>query len=127
VVSWYLGVKVVDSHGTAVGSANVTAGNSTAPVVESKLTDANGLTRLTLMQKMINATGSYPVGNYTVTAKYGEYIGQEFVNMTGDQSITISLPFTVPEFPSVLVLPAFIAATLIAVAAFKRKTRLPAV
>ena len=120
-VSWYLGVNVVDSHGTPVGSANVTASYSNATVVESKLTDVNGLTRLTLMQETINATGSYPVGNYTVTAKYGIDSGQKSVNMTGNQAITISLPFNVPEFPSVLVLPVFIAATLVAVAAFKRK------
>jgi hypothetical protein len=124
-VSWYLGVSVVDSHGTPIGSANVTASYSNATVAESKLTNVNGLTRLTLMQEMINATGSYPVGNYTVTAKYGINTGQKSVNMTGNQAITIPLPFTVPEFPSVLVLPVFIAATLIAVAALKRRALSP--
>ena len=120
-VSWYLGVNVVDSHGTPVGSAYVSASYSNATVAESKLTEANGLARLTLMQKTINATGSYPVGNYTVTAEYGLNTGQESVNMTGNNEITISLLFTVPELQSVLVLPVFIAATLIAVAALKRK------
>jgi hypothetical protein len=120
-VSWYLDVNVVDAHGTPVDSANVTATYSNATVAESELTDGNGLARLTLMEEMINATGSYPVGNYTITAEYGLNTGQESVNMTGNKEITISLPLTIPEFPSALVLPLLMMATLIAVAAFKRK------
>jgi len=120
-VCWYLGVHVIDSEGTDVSSANVTATYPNATVAESKLTDANGWTQLTLTEKMINATDSYPVGNYTTTAKYDVHTGQKSVNMTGNKEITISLSFIIPEFPSAPALLLFMIATLIAVTAFKRK------
>lgn len=122
-VSWYLNVNVTDEHGAPVNSANVTAAYLNSTVAASKLTDVNGLARFTLMEKMINATGSYPVGNYTITATYGAYTGQKSVNMTNNQAITILLAFTVPEFPSFLALTLFMITTPTAVAAFKRRQR----
>jgi len=92
-----------------------------ATVAESKLTDANGWTRLTLVEKMINATDSYPIGNYTTTAKYEVHTGQKSVNMTGNKEITISLPFIIPEFPSLIILPLFMIATLLAIIVYRRK------
>jgi len=101
-VCWYLNVHVIDLEGTDVPSANVTATYPDTMIAESKPTDANGWTRLTLMEKMMNASDSYPIGNYTVTAKYeheGEtHEGQQSVNMTANQEITIQLPFIIPEF-----------------------------
>jgi hypothetical protein len=120
-VCWYLNVHVTDLEGTDVPSANVTAKYSDATVAESKLTDANGWTRLTLIEKMTNATDSYPIGNYTTTAKYEVHTGQKSVNMTGNKEITISLPFIIPEFSSFLVLPLFMIATLLVVIVYRRK------
>jgi len=114
-VCWYLDVHVVDSVGQNVPTANVTATYPNATVAEWKLTDANGWTRLTLTEKMMNATGSYPVGIYTVTAEYEVNLGVEWVNMTGNQKITIILPFIVPEFPQTLILPLFLTITLVAI------------
>lgn len=111
-VSWHLDVHVVDSIGQDVPSANVTATYPNATVAESKLTDENGRTRLILMEKMMNATGEHPIGNYTVTAEYEVYMGQESVNMTGNQEIIISLPFIIPEFPKALLLPILIIITI---------------
>ena len=120
-VCWYLGVQVIDSDGADIPSANVTARYPNATVAESKLTDANGWTRLILMEKMINATGNHPVGNYTTTAKYEVHTGQKSVNMTGNKEITISLPFIIPEFPSLIILPLFMIATLLAAMIHRRK------
>ena len=120
-VCWYLNVHVIDLEGTDVPSANVTTTYPDTTVAESKLTDANGWTRLTLMEKMINATDSYPIGNYTTTVKYEVHTGQKSVNMTGNKEITISLPFIIPEFPSFLILPLFMIATLLTVRLYRRK------
>ncbi|MCK4482455.1 carboxypeptidase regulatory-like domain-containing protein [Candidatus Bathyarchaeota archaeon] len=121
-VNWYLGVYVVDSIGQDVLSANVTVTYPNAIVAESKLTDANGWARLTLMEKMVNATGDYTVGNYTVEATYEIYSDQTTVNMTENQQITLTLEdFIIPEFPSFLILPLFMIITLLIVIAYRRK------
>ena len=103
-------------------SANVTATYQNTTVAESQLTDANGWARLTLMEKMMNATGDYPVGNYTVEATYDIYSDDAKVNMTDNKQITLTLEdFVIPEFPSFLILPISIIATLLAVIIYRRK------
>jgi len=121
-VSWYLDVHVVDSIGQDVPSATVTATYPNATVAESKLTDTNGWARLTLMEKMINATGDYPVGNYAFEATYGIYSDETTVNMTENKQIVLTLEdFIIPEFPSFLILPLFMLATLLAIIVYRRK------
>jgi hypothetical protein len=121
-VSWYLGVNVVDMYGASVDSANVTAYYSNATAAQSRLTGLEGFARLTLMEKMVNATGEYPFGNYTVEAIYYVYSNGTAVNMTGNQQISLKLEgFVVPEFPLHLILPLLMIATLTAVTASKRK------
>jgi hypothetical protein len=115
-VYWYLGVHVVDSINQDVPSANVTATYPNATVAELKLTDANGGTKLKLMEKMVNATGEYPVGNYTLEAIYYIYSDTTTVNMTENQQITLTLAgFIIPEFPEFLILPLLMMTTLLAV------------
>jgi parallel beta-helix repeat protein len=89
-VYWYLGVHVVDSIDQDVPCANVTAAYANATVA-SMPTDANGWARLTLMEKMVNATGEYPVGNYTVEATYLSYSANTTVKMSGNEEITLAL------------------------------------
>jgi hypothetical protein len=121
-VSWYLGVNVIDSIDQDVPSANVTATYPNATVVESRWADANGRAKFTLLEKMMNATGEYPVGNYTVEATYDIYSDVTTVNMTENQQIILTLAdFVIPEFPSFLVPPLLMIATLAAVIAYKRK------
>jgi hypothetical protein len=118
---WYLDIHVIDSIGQNVPSANVTGINPNATITDSKLTDANGWARLTLMEKMMNATGEYPFGNYTVEATYETHSNSTTVNMTENREDTLTLDFVVPEFPSFLVLPLFMIATLLAVIVYRRK------
>jgi hypothetical protein len=87
--SWYLDIHVLDAVGQDVHSANATAFYPNATVTESKLTDANGWARFPLMEKMLNDTGEYPAGNYTVEATYETHSNSTTVNMTSNQMITL--------------------------------------
>lgn len=118
-VSWYLDVHVDDSIGNSVPSANVTATYPNATV--AKLTGADGLARLTLMEKMINATGDYPVGNYTVEASYLTFSNSTTVNMTSNKQTELTLGLVIPEFTSFLILPFVTIATLLTVMICRRK------
>ena len=121
-VSWYLDVHVIDSIGQDVPSANITATYPNATIAESELTDANGWTKLALMEKMMNLTGEYPVGNYTVKATYLTYSNNATVNMTENKQIILTLEdFIIPEFPSFLILSLFMIATLLTVIVYRRK------
>ena len=117
----YLDVHIIDSIGQDVPNANVTAAYPDSTMAESELTDTNGWTRLTLMDEMLNATGEYPVGDYTVEAAYETYSNSTSVNMANNQLITLTLQnLIIPEFPSVLVLPLMMTVTLLAVIFHRR-------
>jgi len=120
-VCWYLNVHVTDSIGQNVPSANVSAFYPNATVAELESTDAIGWASLTLMEKMMNVTGSYPVGNYTVQATYETHSKNTTVSMTENKEIALSLDFVIPEFPSFLILPLLMIATLLAVIVYKRE------
>jgi hypothetical protein len=114
-VCWYLDVHVTDSIGQDVPFANVTATYPNATVAESRLADASGWARLTLTEKTMNASGTYVLGNYTVTSRYNTHEEQESVNMTESKFIVI------PEFPSFIILPIFTMITLFAVVVYRRR------
>lgn len=121
-ICWYLDVHVVDSIGQDVPSANVTATYPSATAVESELTDVNGWARLTLMEKLMNATGEYPIGDCTIETVYETYSNSTAMNMINNQIITLMLPeLVIPEFPSFLFLPLFVMATLLAVITCRKK------
>jgi hypothetical protein len=120
-IYWYLDVHVIDLIGQNVPYANVAATYPNTTLAESKVTGANGWTRLTLMQGMVNATGYYPIGAYTVQATYQVYSNTTTVGMIGNQQIVLTLDFFVPEFPITMILPAFIIATLLISIISKRK------
>jgi len=121
-VSWYLDVHVIDSVDQDVFSANVTATNPTATSVVSKPTDAYGWASLTLMEKLVNATGEYPVGNYIVEATYEAYSNSTTVNMTDNQLVTLLFSdLVIPEFSSFLILGLIMAATILATIIWRRK------
>jgi hypothetical protein len=119
-VSWYLDVTVEDSVGQSVPSSSVTVSYPNSTVVDSKLTDASGLARFQLMEKMVNATGEHPIGNYTVEATYDTHLGSTTVYMTETKQVNLALEFVIPEFSSLVLLSTFIVVT-IAVVAFNRR------
>jgi len=121
-VSWYLDVHVTDSIGQDVLLTNVTAYYPNASLSESKLTDVDGWTRLTLLEKMMNATGNYPIGNYTLEATYEVYSNETTVNMTGNLQATLILEsFIIPEFSSIIILPLFMTLTLLVAFLYNRR------
>jgi hypothetical protein len=112
----------VDSLAQNVPLANVTVTFPNATLADSEVSDVNGWARFTLLEKMMNATGEYPVGNYTVEATYEGYSDIKSVNMNDSQQITLTLEsFVIPEFPSLIILPLLMIATLIAVIIYRRK------
>ncbi|MGD8566316.1 MAG: hypothetical protein PVF96_08220 [Candidatus Bathyarchaeota archaeon] len=123
-MNWYLNVQVIDSIDQNVPSANVTATYINATIAEQKLTATNGKTRLTLMQKMLNVTGEYIIGNYTIEATYDIYSTSTSVNMTENKQITLKLEdFVIPEFPSLHVLTIFMIIILLTVTFYRRRIR----
>ena len=125
-VSWYLDVRVEDSIGQDVPSAFVRTfyPSELGLIMVSGFTDARGLVRLALPEKMMNATGEYPVGNYTVRVIYDIYSDDTTVNMTENKQITLTLEdFIIPEFPTFLILPLFMLATLLAVIVYKKRAK----
>jgi len=120
-VCWYLDVHVVDSLSQDVPYAHITVTYPNSTTADSKTADEYGWAKLTLTEKLLNITGEYPKGNYTVEANYETHSNDETVNMTENKQITIQLSFIVPEFPSLIVLPLFMMATLLAIIAYKRK------
>jgi len=118
----YLNVVVTDSLGNNVSLANVTVAFPNSTICGSELADISGNVQFTLMEKMMNATGAYPVGNYTVEAAYLTYSNSTTVNMTGNKQTILALDgLVIPEFPSFLILASFMTAALLTVAVCKRK------
>jgi hypothetical protein len=117
---WYLDVHVVDLIGQDVSSATVSARYPNSTVAESEFTNPSGWARLTLMEKMKNATGEFPVGNYNMTAVHEGHSGSTTINMSGNKQIFLSLNFVVPEFPSFSIL-ILVVVTSLAVIIHKRK------
>lgn len=124
-LNWYLDVHVIDSMGQDVPSANVTATDPNATIADSEQTNPNGRTKLILMEKMINVTGEYPVGNYTVEATYSIHKNETAVNMTENKQVTLTLEgFVIPEFPSLIILPLFMFVSLLAVLVCRGRKRI---
>jgi hypothetical protein len=121
-VCWYLEVHVIDAIGQDVSSASVAAIYANSRTADSETTGEDGLARLILTEKIKNATGDYPVGDYSVQVVYETHSNSTTVVMTGNKQITMVLKnLIVPEFPSFLILPSFMIAILLAVAVYKRK------
>ncbi len=121
LVAWYLDVHVVDSIGQNVPSAHVAAFYLNGTMTKSEATDANGWARLTLMEKMLNASGSFSVGDYNIEATYNSHSNGTTVSMMGNQQITLTLEdFVIPEYPSFLI-PLLLLAAASLVAAYLRR------
>lgn len=66
---WYLDAKVTYENGTEVEGANVTGWDNENNLAFTNLTNSSGfIERQTLLEYMLNATGTYYKTNYTCTA-----------------------------------------------------------
>ncbi|MEM3695220.1 MAG: carboxypeptidase-like regulatory domain-containing protein [Candidatus Bathyarchaeia archaeon] len=122
-VGWLLKIHVIDQAQPPndVPNANVTI---TAPgfgTVAYGKTQSNGWAAFNLLEKIVNATGTeYEFGPYTIEADYEGHYNSETVTMNGNQEITITLPFIIPEFTLQIMLATLIALTLTTLL-YKRK------
>jgi hypothetical protein len=122
-VSWNLDVNVTDTTDQKVPNATVTAYYQNTTLADSTLTDPSGRARLTLKEKMINATGQYTYGDYNVTATYGTWSNQTTIAMTGNEQITLALNLIIPEFTPTLLIAALLTSSALLVA--HKKARRP--
>lgn len=114
-MSWFLAVHVVDSDSQPIPLANVTATYENTTLAEAKLSNPQGWATLTLTEKMMNNTGTYPEGNYTVEAEYDFYSNSATVEMIGNMQIVLQLPFLIPESTAAVVLLLLLSAALFVV------------
>jgi hypothetical protein len=119
--SWHVDVQVVDSLGRAVSSAAVEATYPNSTVADLAVTDGNGSARLVLVEKVVNQTGTYTAGNYTITADYLTYSNSTSVTVTGNRQVTLQLTDLIPEFPPLIVMPLVIALTLLAAVIHRKR------
>ena len=95
---WYLSVHVIDSEGSDVLNAEVTAQYSNGTIAQQGTTNINGKVTFILAEKVWNDTGKCYFGNYTITATYESYSNGTSVNMTENRQITLTLEdFVVPS------------------------------
>jgi len=119
---WYLNVHVEDSAGQSIPFANVTAHYANATKAESKLTDLDGKIRFILIEKTVDTTGAYALGNYLVETTYQAYSNSTWVNVIANMQVTLHFSdITIPEFPSQAILPLFMILALIALAIRAKK------
>ena len=120
-VGWYLDVQVIDSIGQMVPYSNITYYDENKIWLYT-VTDSGGQTTLELAEKIINATGMHNVEDHLVIATKDGHSNQTTVTMNENKKVTIRLEgLVIPEFPSTLILPLIMLATLLTVAIYKGK------
>lgn len=124
-VGWHLNVHVVDQMYNNVPNANITVYDSEGYTVAYGKTNQNGVYITSLLEKMVNATGSYPYGEYRVEAQYETYSVDDQVLMNQNINLTLELPFIYSEFPSTLMLLITFAILTAATAYAKKKQKQP--
>ncbi|MGD8546042.1 MAG: DUF362 domain-containing protein, partial [Candidatus Bathyarchaeota archaeon] len=124
-LGWYLDAQVTDSLAQDVPNAFVKTSYITDPgiIIVSGHTDDEGSLRLTLWEKMLNATGEYSFGTYSVEATYKAHSASTSVKMIENKQVILTLKdLIIPEFPAILLLlPLLTATTLLTKALLKRK------
>jgi hypothetical protein len=106
-VGWHLDAHVIDSIGQDVLHAAVITYYEAEQgvVVVARTTNESGWARLTLWEKMMNASGSHLFDEYRVQVVYEIFADDVIVNMTGNKQITLTLDgLVIPEFPSTAIL-----------------------
>ena len=121
-VGWWLDIHVIDQNDNDVPNANVTIKDTHDQQIAYGKTQSNGWARFPLLEKLVNATGTYPYGSYTVEANYEGYRNSTSITMDGNKEKTIRLPFIIPEFTLQIMLATLITLTL-TTQLYKRKQK----
>jgi hypothetical protein len=89
-VGWYLDVLVIDGKGSPLPNAPVKVYWENGTLLTGTTTDDEGLARFILYEKIVNATGTFPYGNYTVKAAYDGYTCRRVIkSITKNMKITV--------------------------------------
>jgi hypothetical protein len=114
-VCWYLDIQALDHFDQEIPSANATAIFANATVASLKQTDLGGQARLILEEKVLNASGEYSFGEYTIHLTYETHSNNTSVIMEGNQQFTLKMEtLVIPEFPTATLLQILIIATIVA-------------
>ncbi len=120
-IGWWLSVHVIDQQDNDVPNANVTLTDSEGHPVAYGKTQTDGWVKFTLLEKVLNATGTQKqFGAYTVTVTYEENSNSQQVIMEGNQQTTIQLAFIIPELSPITILLALLTIAL-AILSTKKK------
>lgn len=120
-IGWWLDIHVTDLENNNVPNANVTIIDSEGHQVAYGKTQSDGRVKFTLLEKLVNATGTYPYGNYIVEAAYEENFNSQQVVMDENQQVTIQLLFIIPELSPATILLVLLTLTLTMLYASKKR------
>ena len=120
-VQWYLDVHVLSGANVTVLYSDVYPDGT---VADYKWNVTNGLARFALVEKMMNVSGTYLFGSYTVKAVSNGYSDQQSLKMTGNRSVTMTPPLPLwQEYWYVIIAFVAVAATLAIVSLRIRKRK----
>lgn len=89
-VAWYLDMLVIDAKRYPLPNAHVKVYLENGTLLTGTTTDDEGVARFILYEKIVNATGTFPYGNYTVKATYDGYTCQRVIkSITKNMKITV--------------------------------------
>lgn len=92
-IAWYLDVLIIDGRRYPLPNAHAKVYWENGTLLNCITTDDEGLARFILYEKLVNATGTFPYGNYTVKASYDGYTYQRvFKSIAGNIKI-IAIPW----------------------------------
>jgi hypothetical protein len=121
-IAWLLQAHVIDSIEQNVPLANVTATYQNGTIATQALTGTNGTATLTLIEKIISASGEQTTKNYTIKASYETYSTNTTINITENKEITLKLEnLIVPELPPTVTLLLLVTTTLLTLKFRKKK------
>jgi hypothetical protein len=96
---WYLDLAVTDPENQTIPGATITVTHPNQTIVATGNTGQGGLAGFTLLGGTKNASGTFPVGPYTVMASHDGYMVTVDVEMVGNRKIGLTIPYPVPELP----------------------------
>jgi hypothetical protein len=122
-VAWFLRVRVIDRNNQNVSLASVAFRDVTGTRTNSTLTNLEGIAAFAIVEKIVNATGAYPVGVYTVNATYSGHSDFRNIEVIENRELLMQLDLIIPEFLPVILILVLVATTIAVLGAYKLRRR----
>jgi hypothetical protein len=94
---WYLTLTTMDPANQTIPGATITVAHPNQTIIATGTSDPAGQVMFTLLGGTTNATGTYPVGAYTVTASHQDHQATTDIEMESNQKLDITIPLPIPE------------------------------